>query len=42
MITAVNGELILKVMGSSRAIVAAGPSPGRTPMAVPRKAPRKA
>jgi len=42
MMIAVNGDVILKVIGSRRAIVAAGPRPGRTPTAVPRNAPRKA
>ena len=38
MITAETGS-ILRVAGRRRAIVAGGPSPGRTPMAVPRRAP---
>jgi hypothetical protein len=38
MITAETGS-ILRVTGRRRAIVAGGPRPGRTPMAVPRIAP---
>ena len=34
--------LTLKVMGSSSAMVSAGPMPGSTPMAVPRKHPSSA
>jgi hypothetical protein len=30
-----------KVIGSSIAMVTSGPIPGRTPMSVPRKTPRK-
>jgi len=39
---AVAGEPILYITGRSREIVAAGPSPGRTPTAVPKSAPKKA
>jgi hypothetical protein len=41
MISAVTGGMA-KVAGSSMAMVAAGPSPGSTPMAVPRKTPMRA
>ncbi len=41
-IIAVTGELMLYVAGRSKAMVAAGPKPGRTPIAVPRTAPKKA
>jgi hypothetical protein len=40
MISALVG-FIWKVSGSSIAIVAAGPSPGRMPITVPRKQPMK-
>ena len=40
MMTALVG-FIWKVSGSSIAIVAAGPSPGRMPITVPRKQPMK-
>src|SRR5918999_5081572 len=40
MISAVTGSK-LNVMGSSNAIVAVGPMPGRTPTSVPSKTPRK-
>jgi hypothetical protein len=32
---------ILKVMGKRMDMVATGPMPGRTPMSVPRRTPRK-
>ena len=38
---AVTGEPIFMLMGSSSAMVAAGPSPGRTPTAVPRTQPMR-
>src|SRR5574340_1272811 len=38
---AVTGDPIFMLTGSSRAMVAAGPSPGRTPTAVPRTDPMR-
>jgi hypothetical protein len=39
MMRAASGD-ILKVMGNRRAMVAAGPNPGKTPTRVPRRTPR--
>jgi hypothetical protein len=42
MMMEVMGDPILKLSGRSKEIVAAGPSPGRIPTTVPRRAPTKA